>query len=124
MRVIVASVLIAFLAMNQAWAQQPDSDSTEKQIIATRPGSLVEIRTKSGALLRGRIESHTDAGFSLRADKRGNMQALTYSQVASVSQVKHRHSHTMLIVGAVVAGAAAVVIVVIILAKTHTIAVV
>ncbi len=120
MRVIVTTVLIAVLAMNQVRAQQPPTDSIKQKILTFPSTALGEIRMKGGDGLRGHIVGRADADFSLELDRGGGTQNIIYDQVSSISQVKTGHSHKKWIIIGVALGAAVVVVVVVfvVIAKT------
>lgn len=111
MRVILAVLLTAVLAIEQVAAQQTAQGSgVKQQIAATSKKALVEVSTRAGSIVRGHIVSRADADFTLRQEKGGTTQTIGYDQVLSVSRIKAGHSYkTWIIVGVVVIGVVVIV---------------
>ncbi len=93
MRLIITLSLVVLLTGERLPAQQA-TDSAIKQQISEIPSTTpIEVRMLSGERVRGHIVNRGESEFSLERDKGAGMQTVAYSQVASVSQVKVRHSH-------------------------------
>lgn len=81
----------------------------KESVVALPSQAHVDLRMVDGSSLRGRIISRAENDFTLKRDRGGSTQTISYQQVRSVSQVEGKHSKAKWIIIGVVAGAAVAV---------------
>ena len=82
-RSFISIVLVLLTLKTQLIARKSPTD-LRNRIASLPPGSLVEVKTKSGEKLLGHIVTRTDSDFSLRQDNgAGSQMTDTVEKVAS-----------------------------------------